>query len=411
MKGPTTKKLFLFFLLTVFLLIPIIPSLEKNAGIPMLGDTPTIASGVSNTTIPISSSGFVYWHRNDGYVVQSTGNNQTKVGHDFDYWNEAWRGWYSFDISSLNQSIQVLSVQLKFRVVGKPDECNFSRAQLGFFYQESSPLIYDTKENLFNRLNSGTQLRNGGFFSISPTTMDFPIETDYIDMGLLGAKSLERNIAKGVWSISVVDQFEGQEKEEYDEGLILELTEIVVSYEQNGSTIKVNNPSIDQRYFFDSILEITWNSSYSIPSVSIILYKNGIFLQAIATNITNLNSFNWTIPSSLDILSKYIIGVQDAANASLMGLSVEFEVGKQNYTPTILDFLVIFLAASAVIAIIIGINIYSKRKKHIEQILNENEESSNTSSKPRKSHIICSYCGTENDPESLECRYCGKEFE
>ncbi len=416
MKEKDPRKFVAYLLLFIFIIIPIAPLHENKSNRPMNGHNISPASVVSTGSIPVSSSGFVYWHRNDGYVVQSTGNNQTKVGHDFDYWNEAWRGWYSFDISSLNQSAQIISVQLKFRVVGKPEESNSARSQLGFYYQETSPLIYDTKENLYNRLNSGTQLRNGGFFSVAEVTQ-FPNETDYIDLGKLGAKSLERSISNGIWSISVVDQFEGQENSEFDEGLILELAEIVVSFVPNGNIIKVNTPNGNQSYPFNSILDITWNSSYSVDSVSIVLYKNGILLLKIAENISNLNKHNWTIPSTLDPLSKYMIGVYDSSNESLMGISVEFEVVKQNYSPTTQDFIVILIAIGAVIVLFIGIYIYGKRKTLIEhntkEINNETIKSSKSKAGKKTSSppIICSYCGTENDPESLECRYCGKEFE
>lgn len=417
MKSQQKSKLLLILLIFSFnCFLQFAQNSQINRNENPVFDRSPLASQSFVTSIPVLSSGFVYWHRNDGYVVQSTDNNQTKIGHDFDYWNEAWRGWYTLDVSGFNSSTQILSVQLKFRIVGKPDEANSARAQLGFYYQEQNPLIYEMKEDLYNRFNSGTQLRNGGYFSVSEIT-SFPTETDYIDLGTLGAKIFERNIQKGVFSFSILDQFEGAEKEEYDEGLILELIDVLIEYVPNGKILNVKSLNSPDSVSFNSILEITWNSSYIVQNITIILYKNGLLLTIIVTNIPNENSHNWSVPDTLDPLSKYMIAVQDSTNSSLFGVSEEFSTGKQPYSPTIQDFIFISIAIIAVIAVFFGIYIFGKKQKIIQESMNnEYRDTQNpTKTKPKKpaskKPIICSYCGTENDPESLECRYCGKEFE
>jgi hypothetical protein len=366
------------------------------------------------------------------------------VGHDFDYWDETWRGWYSFDCKSLNSSDEVVSVKVKFKITGEIEEARHPRAQLGFYFLSRDPTDYESREELFNRLNSGVQLRDGLFYQISDVT-SFPMTTDFIDLGIIGAKSLERCISQNTWSFSVVDQYEGVNEKDYDEGLKLELAEIQVEYIPGGKIIKVSDlvtiseENADQTSFY-----LEWNSTFTLQRVNILLYENGKFFQSIKENLDNAGEYTWVVnkESKFNQLAIYTIIIQDSSNSSIMGMSNEYQfpyfpdvlVPDDNMPVYAINIVIIVICITLVVAMILFLpkSLGQRRlKKNIAKSMQyitpqpqknqqkpkpqDADQGKTQDNKPKENEVggvlgttvLCKNCNAEINSNDKICMYCG----
>jgi len=173
-----------------------------------------------------TSQGFSYWHRTEGY--SATFDQKVSIGHDYDFYNEEWRGFVEWDLSNILLGANITFFGLKLDISGKPGECDNLGGQLKAFPMGLRPSLEPSAESLF--IDAG----DGIAYSISPSNEigqmgEFPIE-GFLNMGAQACEDLNSSTAKGWFGMGFIAQDSGSEEQSDDKGLIFTISAIRIEY-------------------------------------------------------------------------------------------------------------------------------------------------------------------------------------
>ena len=101
--------------------------------------------------------------------------------------------------------------------------------------------------------------------------------------------------------------------------------------------ITIVAPISSSSWGIGSSYNIYWESTGYLSTVNIELYRDGIFESVIDSNVSNHNSYYWTLPSSLDHCANYQIKIIDAFNSSVYDYSDNFGISTKLITVTAPD--------------------------------------------------------------------------
>ena len=97
-------------------------------------------------------------------------------------------------------------------------------------------------------------------------------------------------------------------------------------------SISITSPSNSSNWLIGSQQNITWSSTNLSGNIKIDLYKNNLFIQSINNSLSNMNSYSWTIPCTLQIGVDYRIKITSLDNSNVNSESLLFTITNTNGT-------------------------------------------------------------------------------
>ena len=292
---PLQRRIFLG--VTVILSFMIIPSTFRAS----LTD-PEYSQPFSQS-IPKTLSGYSYFHDNDGY----TGfyGESIQIGHEFDFYNEEWRGWVEWDISEIPESANITSVGLRIEVTGIPVSCDYQRAQLDIYHMTAQPSTnVNDPELLFLDAGSGLQYHENVSFPLSNDGV-YPSASSFIALDAVGIQKLNESVNSGWFALGFSDYYHSDlgHDSDQDEGVIFEILAFEVIFTEG-------EQQYSQNYTQDSITtSINTETSTgdggatNIDPTTIIILVVTVVIILIAVGITQKQAKNRSKSSQHSLLS------------------------------------------------------------------------------------------------------------
>jgi hypothetical protein len=213
--------------------MPIFTLNEEMRGTSMVIDRPNPAQTV---ILENTLHGYAYHHASSGYDGEI--NDKMYVGRDFDFFNERWRGFTEFDISTIPDSANITHLRLRLYISGKPKVCDNQRAQIGFFPMQFQPsqTSYDFK-TLFEDIGNGTQYNNADQYILSEDGF-YPGNTTWINFGNDSIHDIQTALIDDWFAFGVTDYYIdslGHDSDQ-DEGMIFEISTLEINYSINAES-------------------------------------------------------------------------------------------------------------------------------------------------------------------------------
>lgn len=409
--------------------------------------------------------GYTYWHNNDGYSKHS--GTEMRVGYDYDFWNEAWRGYTEFDLSSIPDSSIILSVSIQFEVTGSIPECDSQNAQVLIFNMTHRPSTSD-KVVLYNDAGDGENLY------ASAIVMSKGYYPDAASLFTLNneAKLAFQNALKQDWfAFGFIDE----SVPEIDEGIEFHISQLKVEYTSLVDDIydispndndHISNATIIQsgvienlRCMDDDFYKISVNQQ-ALLRLNVSFYRpdgnlNVTIYDPYFQPVVSLTDNRTDIAIKMTYCVKsqntgwYYIGVTklETKNNSY-SLSIGFGNCTQSWSPIDIDespdvfFIDVIPYIVIVIVICIIINVVHSQREKAHKIktnitsttpITSSSESpfveSSTQSKPKEKNkeethfekietpeksgpeTTCPFCGSTIRKNATFCHYCGTKFD
>ncbi|OLS16022.1 MAG: hypothetical protein RBG13Loki_0350 [Promethearchaeota archaeon CR_4] len=190
----------------------------------------------SSTTLPTTTyRGYVHWHHTDGYAKYN--DTTMNIGHDFDFWNEEWRGFTEWNISSIPDDTMITYVGVQLTVNGAPGECDHQSAQVCFYEMANRPsLIGPSAQTLFDDAGNGIQYYYGASYTITASG-----STPFIKLGQSAVDALSSARTNDWFAVGFIDFFDGGTESSDDEGLIFSSAVLQVIYYEGGDDVYEEN--------------------------------------------------------------------------------------------------------------------------------------------------------------------------
>ncbi len=90
--------------------------------------------------------------------------------------------------------------------------------------------------------------------------------------------------------------------------------------------LSIWDPASDSSWKPGSSYSIDWTTTGTVANVDIHLYRNDTFISEIATGLKNEDSYYWSIPSNIELSTKYQIYIIDPSNNSVNDFSDYFTI-------------------------------------------------------------------------------------
>ncbi|MHA1520355.1 MAG: hypothetical protein ACTSRK_09240 [Promethearchaeota archaeon] len=246
------KRYYLIFCLISWSVIGII-ALNLPASItPIQGirDNPKISQIQQN--ISVISQGHTYWHNVEGYSMEY--GSDIVIGHDYDFWNEEWRSWITFNLTQIPDSATITSVGIMLSIEGKPEVCDEVDGQIFLSGMDQNPVSMESAHLLFDLI--GNYTKNYGDWSLDDSDSMFSISQNIsFDLNQDGndyfSDSLERDWA----TLGFSDFFDGGSDSDSDEGLRMFLRSFTIGFtylNESGLARYDNPPDFPTDTFDDS---------------------------------------------------------------------------------------------------------------------------------------------------------------
>ncbi len=90
--------------------------------------------------------------------------------------------------------------------------------------------------------------------------------------------------------------------------------------------LSIWDPASDSSWEPGFSYSIDWTTTGTVNNVNIHLYRNDTFISEIATGVENTDFFSWSIPSDIELSTKYQIYITDPSNSSVSDFSDYFTI-------------------------------------------------------------------------------------
>ncbi len=190
----------------------------------------------SSMTSPATTyRGYAYWHHNDGFFEYD--DTAMQIGHDFDFWNEEWRGYTEWDISGVPDSALVTYVGVQLTISGAPAACEWQYAEVCFYAMANRPSVAGpSAQTLFNDAGDGTQYLYGNSSALSASGT-----APFIKLGQDAVDALSAARTSDWFAVGFIDFFDGGTENWDDEGLIFSSAALKVIYYEDGDDAHEEN--------------------------------------------------------------------------------------------------------------------------------------------------------------------------
>ncbi|WP_371803156.1 hypothetical protein [Candidatus Lokiarchaeum ossiferum] len=288
------RRIFLCVLVILsFMLIPL-----NRAGSPIVSENFQPSGQALTKTL----SGYSYFHDNDGY----TGfyGESIQIGHEFDFYNEEWRGWAEWDISDIPESANITAAGLRIDVTGIPVSCDYQRAQLDVYQMTNQPsLSINDPELLFLDAGSGLHLRENVSYPLSDNGV-YPTSTSFITLDHVAIQILNASTASGWFAVGFSDYYHSDlgHDSDQDEGVIFEILAFEINYTEGGQAYSQNFSQDDPSGSGSTTTETSTGDGGAIDPASIIIIVVTIVVILIAVGITQKRNQNRSKSSEYSLL-------------------------------------------------------------------------------------------------------------
>ena len=232
-------------------------------------------------------SGYSYFHDNDGY--EGFYGTSLQIGHEFDFFNEEWRGWIEWDISDIPETANITFAGIRINVTGIPISCDNQRAQLDMYQMTNQPSTnVNNPELLFNDAGDGLHYRENTSFPLSENGI-YPSFSGYIPLSPVALGEINTSINAGWFAVGFVDYYHLDlgHNEDQDEGVIFEISSFQVNYTYEGQDWSQSYSSEDaSTTATDTETQTISDDTNELGSTSIIIIAVTIAVILIAVGIT-----------------------------------------------------------------------------------------------------------------------------
>jgi hypothetical protein len=342
---------------------------------------PNIPVAASEYNPAIISTGYVYWHNNDGYAKYS--DTLMQVGHDFDFWNEAWRGWTEWNLSGIPTNAIITSIQIRLTVTGKPDAADNYRAQICMSELSVRPSLETNAERLYTSIGTGV-LYSGGLCVSVIGNGDFPSSTGFYELGAIAAANATARLGEGWFAVGFSDFNLGGSDNPDDEGIIFSVSAIKIAYQLEAVNTTISETVPAESYTFspsttgsDLGNEDGW---FDLALIGII---SGIFMLGICLGCA------------------YKSRIRES-KARIQKKSTQIGSKPQNLSPIVAKQPSVVVMDENIETLLPAPPSQAPERQRVRQKILDGGES--------PTEIVCEYCGEKIPSNSSICPFCAHKF-